>query len=241
MIVSVECAAGSALFLVRSRRHSTHVVRHLSALFPALLVRCGRSSTATSKDSTTTESGELDSSSQVTGRNVMEDAGLRQRSRASGNAQVPRIRTPGSESGIEAQVQRFQRAYDEECQRGKVSLDTQFNLAWALIISGESVQVQEGVLLMQLLREARFSDRDCLYYMALGEFQLENLSTSRRLLKELLDISPNCVEAIALLEKVDATITRDGLIGLGIFGAALAAIASVVLGIHRASSAANPP
>lgn len=70
--------------------------------------------------------------------------------------------------------------------------------------------------MMQGLLEDRYSDRDCLYYMALGYYRLDDLVSSRKCLEKLLRVSPNNRQAISLLDIVEDKITKDGIIGISI-------------------------
>lgn len=70
--------------------------------------------------------------------------------------------------------------------------------------------------MMQGLLEDRYSDRDCLYYMALGYYRLDDVVQSRRCLERLLKVAPNNRQAISLLDIVEDKITKDGIIGISI-------------------------
>jgi len=70
--------------------------------------------------------------------------------------------------------------------------------------------------MMQGLLEDRYSDRDCLYYMALGHYRLDDMVQSRKCLEKLLKDSPNNRQAISLLDIVEDKITKDGIIGISI-------------------------
>lgn len=70
--------------------------------------------------------------------------------------------------------------------------------------------------MMQGLLEDRYSDRDCLYYMALGYYRLDDVVSSRKHLDTLLKIAPNCRQAISLMDIVEDKITKDGVIGISI-------------------------
>jgi len=139
--------------------------------------------------------GEANAAVSVTSRNSISDS-------LATRQELVRLIT-GSDNDYSDQLAAFQAAYDEECRRGPPSGECRFNLAWALIRSKQRQQIALGVSYMSLLYDERFSDRDCLYYMALGEFRLDNLATSRRYLRQVLEISPNCREAISLLDIVD--------------------------------------
>jgi mitochondrial fission 1 protein len=92
--------------------------------------------------------------------------------------------------------------------------------------------------MMQGLLEDRYADRDCLYYMALGHYRLDDVVASRRCLERLLAVAPNCRQAISLMDIVEDKITKDGVIGISIVsGIALVAgvLAAIGLGGTRTS------
>lgn len=90
--------------------------------------------------------------------------------------------------------------------------------------------------MMQGLLEDRYSERDCLYYMALGYYRLDDVVQSRRCLERLLKLSPNNRQAISLLDIVEDKITKDGIIGIsivsGIVGVA-GLLAAAIAGTRR--------
>lgn len=68
--------------------------------------------------------------------------------------------------------------------------------------------------MMQGLLEYRYEDRDCLYYMALSHYHLDDLVASRRCLERLLTGAPNCRQEISLLDIVKGRLTKAGVIGI---------------------------
>jgi len=111
--------------------------------------------------------------------------------------------------------------------------EAKFNYAWALIRSKPRADIKRGIALMTSLHADRFSDRDCLYYLALGNYRLEQLFEARRLLLELLERNPECRQAITLLDVVEDRVRRDGVIGVGLVGAVLVSAVGIALGLKK--------
>lgn len=90
--------------------------------------------------------------------------------------------------------------------------------------------------MMQGLLEDRYADRDCLYYMALGHYRLDDVVSSRKCLDRLLKLAPNCRQAISLMDIVEDKITKDGVIGISIVSGL-----AVVGGLLAAAFAGSRP
>lgn len=96
--------------------------------------------------------------------------------------------------------------------------------------------IKKGVIMMQGLLEDRYADRDCLYYMALGYYRLDDVVSSRKCLDRLLKLAPNCRQAISLMDIVEDKITKDGVIGISIVSGL-----AVVGGLLAAAFAGSRP
>lgn len=142
----------------------------------------------------------------------------------------------------ELQVLRAQ--YENEGEY--VGLQTKFNYAWVcpfptsifhiltpslpqgLIKSNHRVEQQEGVrLLSEIFRNSRERRRECLYYLALGNYKLGNYAEARRYNEFLLDLEPANLQAASLKELIDEKVQKEGLVGVAIVGG-LAVAAGVV-------------
>ncbi|KAI0561476.1 Mitochondria fission 1 protein [Gracilaria domingensis] len=121
-----------------------------------------------------------------------------------------------AEVDLSAELDRFEEIYMKECMKSRPNPTAKFNYAWALIRSKERANIKKGVIMMQGLLEDRYADRDCLYYMALGYYRLDDVVSSRKCLDKLLKIAPNCRQAISLMDIVEDKITKDGVIGISI-------------------------
>lgn len=105
-------------------------------------------------------------------------------------------------------------------------------LVWTLVHSTWLSDARRG----RELAEALASDpgaepgavRDLLYLQAVAAHKLGDNVGARRLLTSLLATSPHCRQATALKTAVDDAVVRDGLVGLGV-GAALVAAAGFAI------------
>lgn len=100
-----------------------------------------------------------------------------------------------------------------------------------LIKSNARYDQQEGVrLLSEIFRAAPERRRECLYYLALGNFKLGNYGEARRYNDLLLDKEPANMQAASLGQLIDDKVSREGLVGIAIVGG-LALAAGVVGGM----------
>ncbi|KAK9352706.1 hypothetical protein V1505DRAFT_356848 [Lipomyces doorenjongii] len=111
-----------------------------------------------------------------------------------------------------------------------VSIQTKFNYAWGLIKSPRRDEQQLGVrLLTEIFRDAPERRRECLYYLALGNYKLGNYVEARRYNDLLMDREPNNMQARSLNKLIDDRVAKEGLVGLAIIGGAVAA-GGIILG-----------
>lgn len=98
-----------------------------------------------------------------------------------------------------------------------------------MIKSNNRPEQQEGVrLLSEIFRTAPERRRECLYYLALGNFKLGNYAESRRYNELLLDLEPNNLQAKSLHSLIDDKVAKEGLMGVAIIGGV--AVAAGVIG-----------
>lgn len=111
------------------------------------------------------------------------------------------------------------------------SLQTKFNYAWGLIKSSARPDQQEGVrLLSDIFRASPDRRRECLYYLALGNYKLGNYAEARRYNDNLLEIERGNLQAESLRQLIDEKVAREGMFGVAIVGG-LAAAAAVGVGM----------
>ncbi|EUC46333.1 hypothetical protein COCMIDRAFT_93178 [Bipolaris oryzae ATCC 44560] len=109
----------------------------------------------------------------------------------------------------ELQVLRAQ--YEKEGEY--VGLQTKFNYAWGLIKSTSRPDQQEGVrLLSEIFRNSRERRRECLYYLALGNYKLGNYAEARRYNELLLELEPANLQAGSLKSLIDEKVAKEGLL-----------------------------
>lgn len=100
-----------------------------------------------------------------------------------------------------------------------VVLQTKFNYAWGLIKSNNRQEQQQGVrLLSEIFRNSPERRRECLYYLALGNYKLGNYAEARRYNELLLDLEPANLQAGSLKSLIDDRVAKEGLVGVAIVG-----------------------
>ncbi|KAJ5826285.1 Mitochondrial fission 1 protein [Penicillium riverlandense] len=125
-----------------------------------------------------------------------------------------------------AELQVLRAQYEKEGDY--VGIQTKFNYAWGLIKSNTRHDQQEGVrLLSEIFRAAPERRRECLYYLALGNFKLGNYGEARRYNDLLLEHEPANLQAASLGSLIDDKVAKEGLMGIAIVGG-LAVAAGVV-------------
>lgn len=94
-----------------------------------------------------------------------------------------------------------------------------------LIKSSGRPEQQEGVrLLSEIFRTAPERRRECLYYLALGNYKLGNYGEARRYNELLVDHEPENLQAASLRSLIDDKVAKEGMVGVAILsGVAVAA------------------
>ncbi|TLD30533.1 hypothetical protein PspLS_02838 [Pyricularia sp. CBS 133598] len=119
--------------------------------------------------------------------------------------------------------------YDKEGDM--VGVQTKFNYAWGLVKSSTRSDQQLGVMLLsEIFRTSPERRRECLYYLALGNYKLGNYAEARRYNDLLLGKEPTNLQATNLRSLIDDKVAKEGLLGAAIIGG-VAVAASVVGGI----------
>ncbi|KAI0516733.1 mitochondria fission 1 protein [Xylaria bambusicola] len=123
----------------------------------------------------------------------------------------------------EEELQVLRAQYEKEGDM--VGVQTKFNYAWGLVKSNSRNNQQTGVrLLSEIFRVAPERRRECLYYLALGNYKLGNYGEARRYNDLLLEKEPANLQASDLRRLIDDKVTKEGLMGVAIIsGVAIAA------------------
>ncbi len=82
-------------------------------------------------------------------------------------------------------------------------------------------------LLSEIFRNSPERRRECLYYLALGNYKLGNYAEARRYNDSLLDLEPTNMQAASLKGLIDDRVAKEGLMGVAIVGG-LAVAAGVI-------------
>ncbi|RKO96632.1 hypothetical protein CXG81DRAFT_9379 [Caulochytrium protostelioides] len=122
-------------------------------------------------------------------------------------------------------------------QGGEVRPQTKFNYAWALVRSRARHDQEEGIRFFhEIYRENPQRRRECLYYLALGQYKLGNYREARRFNETLLQIEQANPQALSLRRLIDEKVRADGLVGMAIVGGVVATagvIAAAIFGSRR--------
>ncbi|KPI34659.1 Mitochondria fission 1 protein [Cyphellophora attinorum] len=127
-------------------------------------------------------------------------------------------------------------AADAESPLKPAELQTKFNYAWGLIKSHKREEQQLGVqLLSDIFKTTPERRRECLYYLALGNYKLGNYAEARRYNDLLLEKEPGNLQASSLRQLIDDKVSKEGLMGMAIVGGAVA-VAGIVGGMLMRNS-----
>lgn len=85
-------------------------------------------------------------------------------------------------------------------------------------------------MLSEIFRSSPDRRRECLYYLALGNYKLGNYAEARRYNDSLLEIEANNLQAQSLKGLIEDKVAKEGLYGVAIVGG-LAVAAGVVGGL----------
>ncbi|KIX07480.1 mitochondria fission 1 protein [Rhinocladiella mackenziei CBS 650.93] len=126
-----------------------------------------------------------------------------------------------------AELQVLRAQYEKEGDF--VGVQTKFNYAWGLIKSNQRSDQQLGVqLLSDIFKTTPERRRECLYYLALGNYKLGNYAEARRYNDLLLEKEPGNLQAASLRQLIDDKVSKEGLMGVAIIGGV--AVAAGIVG-----------
>ena len=79
--------------------------------------------------------------------------------------------------------------------------------------------------------------KECLFYIALGYFRLEDYSKSREYMDILLTFEPNHRQARTMKVLIEQRVAREGVIGMAIIGGVIvAAVGAFAIALFRRRS-----
>jgi len=108
-----------------------------------------------------------------------------------------------------------------------------------LIKSNQRPEQQQGVqLLSDIFKTTPERRRECLYYLALGNYKLGNYAEARRYNELLLQKEPGNLQSQSLQSLIEDKVSKEGMMGLAIAGG-VAVAAGVVGAILMRGSRAN--
>ena len=112
-----------------------------------------------------------------------------------------------------------------------VGVQTKFNYAWGLVKSNTRTDQHLGVMLLsEIFRTSPERRRECLYYLALGNFKLGNYANARKYNDLLLENEPGNLQAENLRALIDDKVAKEGLMGVAIVSG-IAVAAGVIGGV----------
>ncbi|XP_072548747.1 mitochondrial fission 1 protein-like [Salminus brasiliensis] len=117
-------------------------------------------------------------------------------------------------------LEKFEKKYKAELEKGSVSKDTTFEYAWCLIRSKFSNEIRKGIdLLDDLIHKGTKDDqRDYLFYLAVGNYKLKEYERALKYIRTLLKSEPGNTQALELEKLINKAMRRDGLVGMAIVG-----------------------
>ncbi|CAK7567763.1 MAG: Mitochondrial fission 1 protein [Sporothrix epigloea] len=137
--------------------------------------------------------------------------------------------SPGPVALNPAELQVLRAQFEKEGDT--VGVQTKFNFAWGLVKSSARADQQQGVMLLtEIFRTSPERRRECLYYLALGNYKLGNYAEARRYNELLLEKEPTNQQASNLNTLIDDKVQKEGLVGVAIVSG-IAVVAGVVGGV----------
>lgn len=114
-------------------------------------------------------------------------------------------------------------------KQGADTRDAMIRLIWASVHSKQRRHLQEGITMAkQLLTLEKSEEQQLNYLIAVGEYNLGNLSASRKRLKIVLQKWPEFRQAVTLTNAIEDQMTSDALFAGGAV-AALGGVAAVAV------------
>jgi len=120
---------------------------------------------------------------------------------------------------------------------GEATTQTKFNYAWGLIKSRRTTDQQLGVrLLTEIYNDIPERRRECLYYLALGNYKLGNYKDAKGYNDILIDKEPKNLQAQSLKNLIEQKVKSEGMTGMLITGGIVAVGALIIGSLVKGSS-----
>ncbi|GAB0096807.1 Mitochondrial fission 1 protein [Sergentomyia squamirostris] len=120
-----------------------------------------------------------------------------------------------------AELEKFEKRYQQELEEQNVTHKAQFEYAWCLVRSNYVADIKKGILLLEDLA-TRHPDgkRDYIYYLAIGHTRIKEYTVALKYVRSFLQIEPNNQQVISLEQIIKKKMEREGMIGVAVAGGA---------------------
>ncbi|KAI0460949.1 hypothetical protein LJB42_001278 [Komagataella kurtzmanii] len=121
-----------------------------------------------------------------------------------------------------------------EAEQPNPTTQSSFNYAWGLVKSDDVEDNRNGInILVSIFTNVPQRRRECLYYLSLGCLKLNELENAKRYVDGILAHEPDNYQALQLKQVIENKISRDGLVGIALFGGAVAIGAAALSTMFR--------
>ncbi|CAO3700802.1 unnamed protein product [Rhizopus microsporus] len=139
-----------------------------------------------------------------------------------------------------AELEVLRRQYIKEGEYA--TIQTKFNYAWGLIRLTKPDHIELGIKLLtdliipfKIYTDAPERRRECLYFLAIGNYKISNYSEARRFNYQLLKLEPRNEQAASLKKLIDDKVSTEGVIGLAIVSGVVAVGAALIAAVVKRS------
>ncbi|CAL9734320.1 mitochondrial fission 1 protein [Monosporozyma servazzii] len=109
------------------------------------------------------------------------------------------------------------------------TIQSRFNYAWGLIKSPEVNDERLGIkILTDIYKESPNRRRECLYYLTIGCYKVNEFTMAKRYVDTLYEHEPNNKQVQMLKRMVEDKIQRETIKGIAIGAGVVAGIATVI-------------
>lgn len=109
------------------------------------------------------------------------------------------------------------------------TIQSRFNYAWALIKSSDVNDERLGIkILTDIYKESPTRRRECLYYLTIGCYKVNEFSMAKRYVDILYEHEPNNKQVQILKRMVEDKIQRETVKGIAIGAGVIAGVATVI-------------